>query len=687
MDRSVFAPFHTGLPFGTFDFEALKTADFPAAFAEARLQHRGEIESLVSNPAEADFANTVVALERSGRQLARVSGAFAVYRDAHADDTVRAIEQEQAPLSAAHRDAVSLDPRLWLRIQAVQENQRGVVTSEDRRLLELTYKGFVRAGARLSEADKETIKALNQEEATLVAQMQERTQKGVEAAAPFGASAGDLAGLNAADTAVALEGAADRPGSAWVLPLVNCSVQPALSEVESPAVRARILTASLERNAQEGPFDTRPFCSRLSAIRAEQARLLGFAHYADFVMEPQMTKTADRMRSLLSGLAAPATARAAQEAQHMERVLGRTVPLADRFWAEAEVRRREHGIDDAEVAPYFELERVIEDGLFHTARELYGLGFHRRHDLPVYQPDVRVYEVHQESGEPIALFYFDLFARASKQGGAWMTTFVDQNRLCGEKPVVANVLNITPAPEGQPVFLSLDEVNTLFHEFGHGLHGLLSDVVYLSMGGANVATDFVELPSQIHEHWMFHPDVMSRYARHHETGEPIPAELVARLRAANRFGQGYKMAELAQAALLDLAWHTRTASDAPVPPEGVADFERTEAAGAGFDPDAVPPRYRSPYFAHIWTGGYAANYGAYIASAVLECDGFAWFEENGGLTRANGEHFRRTVLSRGNTQPADELYRAFRGRDAVIEPLLLDRGLASEPVVAKRPRP
>jgi peptidyl-dipeptidase Dcp len=672
-------PFLTAspLPFQAPPFDKIQVVHFVPALTAGMQQQMEEMAAIASEAAPPTFANTLEAMERSGELLSRVRRVYSALADADTSDALQAVQAEMAPKLAAHRDAVYLDARLFARVRAVYEQREKLgLSGEQRRLAERVHRDFVRAGAQLGEADKVKLRALNQEEAKLSTEFRERLLAETNAAALVFDSAAPLAGLSPADLAAAAGEARGRGlEGKWVLSLKNTTQQPALASLRDRAVRERLLAASTGRGRQGGERDTRGIAARLAQLRAERAKLLGYPTYAAFALDDQMARTPAAAMKLLTDLAPAATGRARAEAAKMQALVdaqggGFTLGAADwDFYAE-QVRKAEFDLDEAEIRPYFDLERVVRDGVFFAATELYGITFKERKDLPVYHPDVRVYDVLDADGRPLALFYADFYARPSKSGGAWMDFFVDQSRLRGTKPVVYNVCNVTKPAPGEPALLSYDDVTTIFHEFGHALHGIFQDVTYPTV--ANVPSDFVELPSQFNERWALEPRVFANYARHYESGAPMPAALVAKIKKARTFNQGYATTEYVAASLLDLAWHDLPA-DAPL-----ADVDRFEPATlerAGVALPAVPPRYRTTYFSHIWGGGYAAGYYSYLWAEVLVHDAFAWFEEHGGMTRANGQRYREMILARGGTLDAAEMYRAFRGRDASVEPLLEYRGL------------
>ena len=667
------------LPYQAPPFDQLRDADFQPALREGMRQHLAEVEGIAADAAAPTFENTLVALERSGRLLTRAAKVFYGLASSHTNEALQAVESEEAPRLAAHDDAIYLHEGLWRRIEAVHAGRHEPgLTAEQVALVERYHRDFVRAGARLAEAEKARLRALNQEEATLTTEFRNRLLAATKSGALVVDDPAELEGLTAGELAAAADAAEQRGlGGRWLLPLQNTTQQPAQASLARRAVRERLFVAATTRAERGDAHDTRALIRRLAALRAERAALLGFPSYAAYKLDDQMAKTPDAALRLLADLAPAAAAKARAEAARMQALAAREgggfalAPWDWQYYAE-QVRRAEYDLDEAQLKPYFELDRVVRGGVFFAATRLFGLTFAERHDLPRYHPDVRVFEVFDADGSPLALFYCDFYERESKRGGAWMDTFVDQSLLLGTRPVVLNVTNFTKPAAGQPALVGLDEVKTLFHEFGHALHGMLSRVEYSTLSGTSVPRDFVEFPSQFYEHWALDPAVFASYARHHETGEPMPAALVERIRRSRTFDQGYATTEYLAAAFLDLAWHTLPAG---APEQDVAAFEAAALARHGVDLPLVPPRYRTPYFAHAWGGDYAAGYYAYMWAEVLDHDAFAWFTEHGGLTRENGDRLRAHVLSRGGAGDPGAMYRAFRGRDPQVGPLLAFRGL------------
>ncbi len=667
------------LPFQAPPFDRIRDTDYMPALERGMAQHLAEVEAIAAQADAPTFDNTIVALERSGALLNRVSKVFFSITSANTDDTLQAVLTEVAPRLAAHSDAIYLNAKLFDRIRTLHDQRDSIgLNAEQKRVVDEYYSDFVRSGALLTEMQKDTLRALNQEESTLSTEFQNRLLAGTKAAALVVRDREMLAGLSDAEIAAAASAAEQRGlDGAWVLPLQNTTQQPAQASLTDRSVRQQLFEASTRRAEHGDANDTRSLIQRLAQERALRAKLLGYPDYAAYALEPQMAGTPEAAIGLMKRLVPAATAKARAEAADMQALIDQQggdfqlQPWDWQYYSE-QVRKAKYDLDESQIKPYFELNRVLEDGVFYAANKLYGITFQERHDIPVYAPDVRVFQVNDADGSPLALFYCDYFKRDNKSGGAWMDTFVDQSGLMGTKPVVFNVANFARPAAGQPALLSYDDVTTMFHEFGHALHGMFSNVTYPKLSGTSVPRDFVEFPSQFNEKWAMDPDVFAHYARHYRTGEPMPQALVAKIKKAGTFNQGFATTEYLAAALLDMAWHTLPAD---APRQDVDAFEAKALADAGFDVPQVPPRYRTTYFAHIWEGGYAAGYYAYIWAEVLDHDAFAWFQEHGGMTRANGQRYRDMVLSKGGTEEAGAMYRAFRGRDPSIEPLLEARGL------------
>jgi peptidyl-dipeptidase Dcp len=686
-------PFFTlsDLPYQLPPFERIAIEHYRPAFARGMAEQRDEVEAIASSAEPPTFDNTLVALERSGRLLQRVSTVFFNLVAADTGPELEAIEAEVAPQLSAHSDAILLDARLYAKIKLLHEaagetSDALPADAESRWLLERYHTEFVRAGARLSAPDQDRLRALNAELATLYATFGAKLLADTNDLTVVVEDAADLAGLSADAVAAAAE--AGRERDAFALSLILPTAQPALAALHNRALRQRIHTAAISRGARGNANDTTDVVRRIALLRAERAQLLGYPHHAAYAIEDNTARTAEAVGTMLAKLAPAAVANARREARDLQDVIdaesnaeSRGESNAGSFalepwdWAyyTERVRRQRYDIDEAELRPYFELERVLRDGVFFAAGRLYGLRFEERPDLVGYHPEVRVFEVFEENGTALGLFLGDFYTRPSKRGGAWSNSLVAQSRLRGTSPVVVNNLNINRPPAGEPALLTLDEVRTLFHEFGHALHALFSNVRYPKFSGTRVPRDFVEYPSQVNEVWMLWPEVLANYATHHRTGAPLPQSIVDRLVAAERFNEGFATTEYLAAALLDQAWHSIG------PADEIGDVWQFEAAAlerAGVAVPFVPPRYRSTYFAHIFRDSpYSAGYYSYIWSEILDAETVDWLAENGGLRRANGDRFREGLLSKGGSADAMSLFRAFRGRDPQIEPLLKRRNL------------
>jgi peptidyl-dipeptidase Dcp len=660
-------------------FDKIRNADYQPAIEQGMRLQREEWHAIAKEASPPTFDNTIVALERSGALLLRVNRAFNAVVGANTNDTLQQVQTEEAPKLAAHSDALFLDPQIFRRVQLVYD-QRTSLAPEQKTLVERYRRDFVRAGAQLSERDKDRLRKLNQEEATLSTDFQNKLLAANKEGALVVKSRAELEGLSDADIAAAAEAAKERklPGK-YVIALQNTTQQPAQASLANRSVRQRLFEASTRRADRGDSNDTRAIVRRLAQLHAERAGLLGFPTYAAYALDDQMAKTPESAIGLLRQVVPPASARARAEARKMQALIDREnggfklAPWDWQYYAER-VRQAEYNLDEDKIKPYLSLDRVLNDGVFFAANRLYGLSFKERKDLPVYHPDVRVFEVFDADGKSMALFYADYFKRDNKGGGAWMDFFVDPSGLTGQKPVIYNVANFTKPAPGMPALLTFDDVTTMFHEFGHALHGMFAHVQYPTL--LNTPSDFVEFPSQFNEHWALEPTVFANYAKHYQTGEVMPQDLVDRIKKAERFNQGFKTTEYVAAALLDLAWHTLPAAS---PQQDVESFERRALEQNQVNMPEVPPRYRTPYFAHIWGGGYSASYYAYMWSEVLDDDAYAWFKEHGGMTRENGQRYRDMILSRGSTQDAAVLFRNFSGRDPKIEPLLEERGLTGAP--------
>jgi len=661
------------------DFSRIHDTDFQPAIEEGMRQHLAEVEAVIHDRAAPTFANTILPLERAGQLLSRVQRVFGTLTSANTNDTLQAIQRTLAPQLAAHRDAIALNDTLFRRIRSLYDRRARLgLDSLQRLVVERYYRDFVRSGALLSGADKERLRALNREQASLTNEFGRRLLAATRAGGVVVDDSSALAGLSPGQMAAAAGAAASRGLTGrWLLPLQNTTQQPAQASLRDRALRQRLFEASTQRAEHGDSNDTRQIVLRLAQLRSERARLLGYPTYAAYGLEEQMARTPENALRLLTQLAVPATAKARGEAEAMQGLVDQQgggfqlQPWDWQYYAE-QVRVAQYALDEEQIKPYFELDRVLQDGVFYAANRLYGLTFRERHDLPVYQPDVRVFEVF-DADTSLGLFYADYFKRDNKQGGAWSSGFVSRSALMGTRPVVTNTCNFTKPGEGQPALLTWSEVETMFHEFGHALSSFVNAAPYPRLAG-NMPRDFVEVPSQFNEHWALDPEVFAHYARHYRTGAAMPADLEAKIRRTTTFDQGFATTEYLAAALLDMAWHTLTVDQHPT---DVDSFETDALRRYGVDVPLVPPRYRTSYFSHIWSGGYSAGYYAYIWSEVLDADAYAWFVEHGGLTRENGQRFRDMVLSRGGSGDMATIYRQFRGRDPEIGPLLENRGLTA----------
>ena len=666
-------------------FDQIKESDYRPAFETGMAEQLREIDAIAHDPGAPTFENTIVAMERSGLKLTRVSTTFANLTASNTNPEHDAIDSEMSPRLAAHQDAIYLNEPLFARVKALFEKRATLsLDAESLRLLERYHTLFVRAGAPLSAADKLKLRKLNEELSSLATQFQQTLLKATNAGAVVALKASDLDGFSAEQLAAAAQAAKVRKlDGKWVIPLQNTTGQPALASLKNRELRERLFKASIERG-NGGPNDTTALIQKLLSLRAERAVLLGYPNHAAYALEDETAGTTQAVNRMLAQLAPAAEAVAHKEAADMQKLVDsqaastHTKPFKLEAWDWAfyaeQVRKARFDFDEAQVRPYFELEHVLKDGIFYAAHELYGLTFKERKDLPVYQPDVRVFEVFNADGSTLALFLADYFARDNKQGGAWMAEYVSQSRLLGRKPVVVNNVNLPKPPAGQPVLVTFDDVNGLFHEFGHALHGMFSSVQYPQFAGTNVPPDFVEYPSQFNEMWSRNPKVLANIARHYQTGEPMPKALLEKVLSAGSFNQGHGTSEYLAAAAVDQALHQLKAEQVPAAKDVMA-FEAAVLKKAGMDFSPVPPRYHAPYFAHIFPGGYSAGYYAYIWSDVLAKDTEQWMNLHGGLLRANGDVLRAKVLSRGFSADPSAVFREFYGKDPDVQPLLDHRGL------------
>jgi len=671
----------SSLPYQAPRFDIIKDKDYQPAFEQGMRQQLTEMETIANNKAEPTFDNTIVAMERSGRLLERVNNTFFGVVQADTNPALDKVQTVEAPKLAAHTDAIYLNEKLFARVKVLYDRRAGLkLDSEALQVLTLYYRQFVHAGANLAPKEKARLKEINKRDASLETDFQQKLVAAAKKGALVLDSKAQLKGLSDAEIAAAAEAAKSRGlNGKYVIALQNTTQQPLLTSLEDRSVREKLFAQGWTRAEKGDANDTRAIISELAVLRAEKARLLGYPNYSAYVLYDQMAQTPAAVQKFLGQLVGPTRAKAAEEAKLIQAAIDKDGPHFDlkpwdwQRYAE-KVRKERYALDEAALKPYFELNKVLKDGVFYAANRLYGITFKERKDIPVYHPDVKVFEVFDQDGSPLALMYFDYFKRDNKNGGAWMSNFVNQSKLLGTKPVIYNVANLPKPAPGQPALITFDDVTTMFHEFGHGLHGLFANQTYPLVSGTNVARDFVEFPSQFNEHWALYPDVLKHYAVHYQTGAPIPQALVDRINSSQKWGQGYALGELLAASQLDLQWHTQPAG---TPKQDVDAFETQALKNTGTDFPNVPTRYRSSYFLHIWANGYASGYYAYQWTVMLDDDAYAWFASHGGLTRANGQRFRDLVLSRGHTLDYGPMFRAFYGKDPDIGPMLEHRGLTT----------
>ena len=677
------------LPLHYPQFDKIKDADFAPAFDAGMAQQLKEMDAIANNPEKPTFENTIIAMENSGRTLGRATTVFFNLVGTDTNPTREKLQGDYAPKFAAHRDAINLNGKLFARVKALYDTRDSLgLDAQGVRLVERYYTDFVRSGANLSDADKAKLKQMNAELAALGTKFSQNVLAEVNASAITVDTKEELDGLSDEQIAAAAEAAKARnlPGK-YVIALLNTTGQPPEAQLTNRALRERLHKASVARGSRGNEFDNTAIVSQVTKLRADRAALMGYPNYAAYVLEDETAKTPQAVNAMLGKLAPPAVANAKREAADLQAMIDaeqkakgqptfKLEPWDWSFYSE-KVRAAKYSFDESQLKPYFEMKNVLENGVFYAAGQLYGLKFKERTDLPKYREDTFVYDVFNEDGSQLAIFIFDPYARASKRGGAWMNSYVDQSDLSGFKPVVANHLNIPKPSEGKPTLLTWDEVTTAFHEFGHALHGMFSNVKYPYFSGTSVPRDFVEYPSQVNEMWADWPSILANYAKHYQTGAPMPQALLDKVIAASKFNQGFATTEYLGAAMLDQNWHQATDAQLPAA-SGVMAFEGAALKKDGVDFYAVPPRYKTPYFSHIM-GGYAAGYYAYIWSEVLDANSVQWFKQNGGLTRKNGDHFRESLLSQGGSTDALQLFRNFAGHDPQIEPLLEKRGLTTAP--------
>jgi peptidyl-dipeptidase Dcp len=676
-------PFYAAstLPFQAPPFDKIKDSDYQPAIEAGMAQQIEEVEKIANNPAPPTFENTVVALEKTGQLFTRVMLVFGGVTGANLSPELQKVQDIEAPRLAAHQDAIYLNSKLFQRISAIYKERASLnLDPESLRLVEYDYQQFVHAGANLSDTAKAELKKLNQEESTLSNAFTTKLLAATKNAAFVTTDKGVLAGLSDPQLEAAEQAARERKVAGYVVPLQNTTQQPDLDSLHVRATRQTIFENSWNRAERGGADDTRATIARLAQLRAQKAKLLGFETYAAWKLEDQVAKTPEAALKFMDALVPGTTAKAAVEAKDIQAVIdaqkgGFTLQPWDWEFYSEKVRKAKYDLDESQIKPYFELNNVLQNGVFYAATQLYGITFKERKDIPAYHPDVRVFEVFDADGKHLALWYCDYFKRDNKNGGAWMDVLVNQSKLLGTQPVVFNVANFSKPASGQPALLSFRDVTTMFHEFGHALHGMFASTMYPSLSGTQVARDFVEFPSQFNEHWATYPSVFNNYAKHYKTGEPIPAELAAKIKKAEKFNQGYALTEVVAAAELDMQWHTLPAN---APLENPDTFEEEALEKTHLSISYVPSRYRSSYFSHIWGSGYAAGYYAYLWSEMLDDSAYQWFKDNGGLTRANGDRLRQMVLSRGNTEELGKMYKAWLGKEPSIEPMLKERGLMPE---------
>lgn len=667
------------LPYQVADFSRIKNEDFKPAIEEGMKIQLNEISRIADNREAPTFENTLVEMERSGQMLARVNRVFDLLTGANTNDQLQKIQEEMAPKQAAHRDAIYLNAKLFKRIESIYNTRTQLkLDAESKRLIEYYYQEFVLAGAKLTDAAKNDLKKLNGQEASLTARFSNQLLAAAKSGALIIDQVAELASLSEAEQNAAAQAAkANNLDGKWLIALQNTTQQPALRQLSDRDTREKLYEASWNRAEKSDTNDTRKTIVRIANIRAEKAKLMGFPNYATWKLQDQMAKSPAAVEKFFSRLVPSAIARANAEAAEIQALIDqqkgsfKVQPYDWDYYAE-QVRKARYDLNENEIKPYFELNNVLKNGVFYAATQLYGITFKERTDLPVYHPDVKVFELFDKDNTTIGLFYGDFFKRDNKSGGAWMDNVVGQSKLMGTKPVIFNVCNFTKPADGAPALISFDDVTTMFHEFGHALHGFFASQQYPSLSGTNVARDFVEFPSQFNEHWAVDPLVFKNYAVHYSTGQPMPQALVDKIKRSADFNQGYSLTEVLAAAALDMQWHKLSATD---PVRDANQFEAAALKKTGLNLSYVPPRYRSSYFKHIWGNGYAAGYYAYLWSEMLDQDAFSWFEENGGLTRANGQRFRDMILSRGNTEDYEKMFRDFRGHDPNIKALQKYRGL------------
>lgn len=662
----------SNLPYGAPDFSKIEDKHYKEAIFEAMQLQKERVTKIIENKEVPTFENTIIALEKSGKELRSVTNVFFAITSANTNETLEEVQKEVSPKLSSHRDSIFLNNELFLKIQKIYKEREALkLDFESNRLLEFYYETFIFSGANLSEKDKQELKKINEELATLVNQFNLNTLQNRKENALIVTNEEELEGLTKEEKETILQ----KDGS-WKIPLLNTTQQPFFISLKNRETRKKLYEKSWNR-AIKGEYATEKIITKIAKLRAQKAKLLGYNNYAEWALQKSMAKTPEVVFNFFNELLPIATKKVKEEAEEIKKIISseggkieeNIAPYDWDYYAE-KVRKQKYDLDESQIKPYFELFNVLENGVFYAATRLYGITFKKRKDIPVYHPDVVVYELFEESGEALGLFYGDFYARESKKGGAWMSSFVTQTKLLEQKPVIYNVCNYTKPSGNAPVLLTYSEVETLYHEFGHALHGFFADQKYPSLSGTAVARDFVEFPSQFNENWALYPDILKNYAFHYQTKEIIPQSLIEKIKKASSFNQGYAFTEVLLAAFLDMQWHTLSDIEEI---DNVTLFEEEQAIKKF--PKEVPPRYRSTYFSHIFGGGYGAGYYSYQYSEMLDHDAFNWFEENGGITRENGQHLRDMVLSRGNTEDYQQMYEKFRGKLPTITPLLKARGL------------
>lgn len=662
----------SNLPYGAPDFSKIEDKHYKEAIFEAMQLQKERVTKIIENKEVPTFENTIIALEKSGKELRSVTNVFFAITSANTNETLEEVQKEVSPKLSSHRDSIFLNNELFLKIKKIYKEREALkLDFESNRLLEFYYETFIFSGANLSEKDKQELKKINEELATLVNQFNLNTLQNRKENALIVTNEEELEGLTKEEKETILQ----KDGS-WKIPLLNTTQQPFFISLKNRETRKKLYEKSWNR-AIKGEYSTEKIITKIAKLRAQKAKLLGYNNYAEWALQKSMAKTPEVVFNFFNELLPIATKKVKEEAEDIKKIINseggkieeNIAPYDWDYYAE-KVRKQKYDLDESQIKPYFELFNVLENGVFYAATRLYGITFKKRKDIPVYHPDVVVYELFEESGEALGLFYGDFYARESKKGGAWMSSFVTQTKLLEQKPVIYNVCNYTKPSGNAPVLLTYSEVETLYHEFGHALHGFFADQKYPSLSGTAVARDFVEFPSQFNENWALYPDILKNYAFHYQTKEIIPQSLIEKIKKASSFNQGYAFTEVLLAAFLDMQWHTLSDIEEI---DNVTLFEEEQAMKKF--PKEVPPRYRSTYFSHIFGGGYGAGYYSYQYSEMLDHDAFNWFEENGGITRENGQRLRDMVLSRGNTEDYQQMYEKFRGKLPTIMPLLKARGL------------